>query len=121
MNGPSPKKKPNETLPVTGLTQLRLRRTVVETPHVPAPTVLPTAAESQTVQPSFTFVEENLTVLDNGAVIEEPSGSFMANVQPNKPFQLIDISTGLPTGGTMTQQELLDAIYSLYIAEYPTA
>jgi hypothetical protein len=67
--------------------------------------------------PSITFGEQQLIVLENQTpLVVNTNNSCSALFDPNGIITVLDPATGSPTGQTVTQQQLYDILYSLYIA-----
>jgi hypothetical protein len=62
------------------------------------------------------FLEEELTSLANGKIIQEPSTNIQEPfADPTKIVELVDPTTGTPLGNTVTYQEIYVILHSLYI------
>jgi hypothetical protein len=67
--------------------------------------------------PSITFGEQQLIVLENqNPLVVNTNNSCSALFDANGSIIVLDPATGNPTGQTVTQQQLYDILYSLYIA-----
>ena len=69
------------------------------------------------VTPIITFGEQQLIALDNlSPMVVNTNQSCTAQFDATANIVILDPTTGTPTGQTVTQQELYNIIYSLYIA-----
>ena len=69
------------------------------------------------VIPTITFGEQQLIVIENQPpLVVNTNTSCMAQFVATADIQIVDPITGNPTGQTVTQQQLYDILYSLYIA-----
>lgn len=67
--------------------------------------------------PQIIFGEQQLIELDNLPPIATNGGtSCFTEFDPTVEIVILDPATGNPTGQTVTQQQLYDILYSLYIA-----
>lgn len=67
------------------------------------------------VTPIINFVEELVTVLDNGRSMSVDVGNLSSTFDPADIIELLDPETGEMTGGTMTQGQVFQALYSFYM------
>lgn len=98
---------------ITGSTWVRCRAVTITNPHesqLVAPGPLSTG-----VQPTAYFQEEQVVTLPNNQVILRDLGSCQKAFSPSAVIPLLDPTTGLPTGTTVTHGELYAILYSLYI------
>jgi len=63
----------------------------------------------------ISFFEEIVAQVD-GTIIKSESGYIPTYYSADKPIQMLDPSTGEPTGETILQSKVYQAIYSLYLA-----
>ena len=69
------------------------------------------------VTPVITFGEQQLVVLDTlSPMVVNTNQSCFTEFDPTAEIVILDPATGTPTGQTVTQQQLYDILYSLYIA-----
>jgi hypothetical protein len=62
------------------------------------------------------FLEEELTSLANGKIIQEPSTNIQESFSdPAKVVELVDPTTGASLGNTVTYQEIYVILHSLYM------
>lgn len=62
------------------------------------------------------FDEEQVVLLDTGEKFKRSVGSFAVEFDPvSGQFPVLNPETGVPTGSTITHQELYAILYSLYI------
>lgn len=67
--------------------------------------------------PSITFGEQQLIALENQPpLVVNTNTSCSALFEPNENIIILDPATNIPTGQIVTQQQLYDILYSLYIA-----
>jgi hypothetical protein len=66
--------------------------------------------------PSMAFLEERFIELGADS-IARPVGAINASFRADGVFQLIDPTTGEPTGTVMTHEQVYAVLYSLYISE----
>ena len=92
----------NET-PVVGSTWTRCSNIYIANPYG--------------VNASITFGEQQLIVLENqDPLVVNTNTSCMAVYNATADILMLDPATGNPTGQTVTQQELYNILYSLYVA-----
>ena len=63
----------------------------------------------------ISFFEETVAIIGD-TTIKSESGYAVAYYSPDKPIDLLNPQTGESTGKTITQAEVYQAIYSMYIA-----
>jgi hypothetical protein len=69
------------------------------------------------VTPTITFGEQQLIALENLApMVVNSNTSCSTEFDAAANIAILDPATGNPTGQTVTQQELYNIVYSLYIA-----
>ena len=69
------------------------------------------------VTPTITFGEQQLIALDNlSPLVVNSNTSCSTEFNGASNIVILDPTTGTPTGQTVTQQELYNILYSLYIA-----
>lgn len=74
-------------------------------------------ANSYGVTPTITFGEQQLIAIENQPpLVVNTNTSCSTEFQASANIQILDPATGDPTGQTVTQQELYNILYSLYIA-----
>lgn len=62
------------------------------------------------------FSEETIVELPGQSPLKQDVGSCFKEFSPNAEIQVLDLSTGLPNGETITHAKLYQILYSLYIA-----
>lgn len=74
-------------------------------------------ANNYGVTPTITFGEQQLIAIENQPpLVVNTNTSCMAIFNGSSDIVILDPATGDPTGQTVTQQELYNILYSLYIA-----
>ena len=74
-------------------------------------------ANNYGVLPTITFGEQQLVVLENQTPwVINTNTSCATQFNATENIVILDPTTGNPTGQTVTQQQLYDILYSLYIA-----
>ena len=69
------------------------------------------------VTPTITFGEQQLIVLDNiPPMVVNSNTNCSADFDATANIEILDPTTGNATGQTVTQQQLYNILYSLYIA-----
>jgi len=89
----------NETS-VTGESYQRTNRIIIENPYQGAPVIA--------------FEEQKIFNLGDGEVLQKPMGQLRLDFNPAEVINIIDPTTNIATGQTITLGEIYALIYSVY-------